>query len=124
MLDNRLFTYKATCYNVVDGDTIDVTIDLGWDTWKRQRLRLLNVDTFERGHEKHHEATQFTENKVLGKSIIIQSKELDSFGRSLAIVWYKDTDEYRLLSNDIIDNNYHKPMSKWNNYIENPEQLL
>ena len=30
---------------VVDGDTIDVTLDLGFDVCTRQRVRLLSIDT-------------------------------------------------------------------------------
>ena len=32
------FTYKATVERVVDGDTVDALIDLGFDTWKRIRI--------------------------------------------------------------------------------------
>lgn len=124
MLENHLYTYKATCYNVVDGDTIDATVDMGWNTWKKQRIRLLFTDTVERKHKDYNKAKEFTEEKILGKDIIIQSKELDSFGRSLAIVWYKDGKEYKLLSNDINMSGYAKEGSRWNVYIEHPEKLL
>ena len=31
MIENNLYTFKANCYGVVDGDTIDVMIDFGFD---------------------------------------------------------------------------------------------
>lgn len=40
-----MYEYKAICTHVVDGDTIDVLIDLGLGILTRQRLRLLDVDT-------------------------------------------------------------------------------
>lgn len=54
---NNLYTYKATCTNVVDGDTIDILIDYGFDTYAKRRVRLLGVDTPERGQDKFKEAT-------------------------------------------------------------------
>ena len=47
---------RKSCYNfrvveinrVVDGDTIDVTIDLGFDLFKKERVRVAGVDTPEK----------------------------------------------------------------------------
>ena len=58
---------RKSCYNfrvvkinrVVDGDTIDVTIDLGFDLMKKERVRIAGVDTPEK-------RTRDKEEKVLG----------------------------------------------------------
>ena len=58
---------RKSCYNfrvtkinrVVDGDTIDVTIDLGFDLYKKERVRIAGVDTPEK-------RTRDKEEKVLG----------------------------------------------------------
>ena len=50
---------RKSCYNfrvikinrVVDGDTIDVTIDLGFDLFKKERVRVAGVDTPEKPQE-------------------------------------------------------------------------
>lgn len=43
-----MYTYKAEVIKVVDGDTIDVDIDLGFGTWQRNvRLRLNRIDAYE-----------------------------------------------------------------------------
>jgi micrococcal nuclease len=43
-----MFTYKAEVVKIVDGDTIDVDIDLGFKTWSRNiRLRLNRIDAYE-----------------------------------------------------------------------------
>ena len=47
---------RKSCYNfrvvsidrVVDGDTIDVTIDLGFDLYKKERVRIAGIDTPEK----------------------------------------------------------------------------
>ena len=44
-----MYTYRSIIKRVVDGDTIDVDIDLGFDVWlKNQRVRLYRVDTPEK----------------------------------------------------------------------------
>tara|TARA_B100000900_G_scaffold324984_1_gene284720 strand:- start:1148 stop:1609 length:462 start_codon:yes stop_codon:yes gene_type:complete len=58
---------RKSCYNfrvteinrVVDGDTIDVTIDLGFDLYKKERVRVAGVDTPEK-------RTRDQEEKILG----------------------------------------------------------
>lgn len=48
------YLYRAEVVSVVDGDTIDVDIDLGFYIWiKKQRIRLLDIDAPEmRGESK------------------------------------------------------------------------
>ena len=58
---------RKSCYNfrvtkinkVVDGDTIDVTIDLGFDLYKKERVRVAGIDTPEK-------RTRNLEEKALG----------------------------------------------------------
>ena len=58
---------RKSCYNfrvikvdkVLDGDTIDVTIDLGFDLYKKERVRIAGVDTPEK-------STKNLEEKALG----------------------------------------------------------
>ena len=40
-----MYTYNATVTKVVDGDTIDALVDLGFDTWKQVRIRLNGINT-------------------------------------------------------------------------------
>ena len=39
--------YSAKIVRVVDGDTADAMIDLGFDTWVKKRIRFYGVDTWE-----------------------------------------------------------------------------
>jgi len=48
-----LFEYRATVHRIVDGDTFDLDVDLGFGVMMRQRVRLARVDTWEvRGEER------------------------------------------------------------------------
>ena len=52
-----MHTYFCTLDRVVDGDTVDVIVDYGFNLKQKQRIRLLHVDTPERGEEGFSEAT-------------------------------------------------------------------
>jgi len=41
------YIYKAKLERVVDGDTVDALIDLGFDTWVKKRIRYKGIDTWE-----------------------------------------------------------------------------
>lgn len=113
MIDiNNLYTYKATCTNVVDGDTLDILLDCGFDTYAKRRVRLLGVDTPERGQENYKEATALTRSCVENKDIYVQTYKSDVFGRYLANVWYEDG-KY-CLNDELRNAGLLKPKSKWN----------
>ena len=38
------YIYQATLERVVDGDTVDIVIDLGFSTFRKERIRLYGVD--------------------------------------------------------------------------------
>lgn len=76
----------ATCTNVVDGDTMDVVIDIGFDFFTMQRLRLYGIDTPERGQAGYFEAKDFVEISCLSKEVQVITYEKDSFGRWLSTV--------------------------------------
>ena len=40
-----MYTYNIKLDRVIDGDTIDANIDLGFDVWVKKRVRFLGVDT-------------------------------------------------------------------------------
>ena len=41
-----MYEYKAKLVKVVDGDTVDVDIDLGFGVWlKNERVRIMGIDT-------------------------------------------------------------------------------
>ena len=40
-----MFRYNAELDRVIDGDTVDAIIDLGFDTWKKTRIRFYGINT-------------------------------------------------------------------------------
>ena len=89
-----LYRYKAHVDSVYDGDTITVTIDLGFKVQLvKAKLRLLGVDTPElRGgteltKKAGYEARDFVRDLCLGKDVLIHSVKKGKYGRFLAHVW-------------------------------------
>jgi len=86
-----MYEYKATIIKVVDGDTVDVDIDLGFDTWlHNQRIRLYGVDTPEcRQRDKARKAhgllakAYVQKALIVGRTYALTTKEKGKFGRFL-----------------------------------------
>ena len=87
----------------MDGDTIDVSIDLGFKISTRQRLRLARVDTPERGQDKFVEAKKFVENLVLGQKVTIRTEKVSKWGYYLAEVITEKNENVSdvLIANDL-----------------------
>jgi len=94
-----MYEYKALVTNVVDGDTVDCLIDLGFDITYKARVRLYNIDTPESRTRNLVEkkeglrAKKFTQTRVLGQKVVIKT-HLDKkgkYGRLLADIFYKDS---------------------------------
>ena len=62
------FTYRGTVTHVVDGDTLDVRLASG----KLERIRLIGIDTAERGACFSAQATERTRRLALSKPVILR----------------------------------------------------
>jgi len=85
-----VYEYHAEVVRWVDGDTVDLAVDLGFGVSKADRFRLYGIDTPERGEPGHNEATAFCMGAApAGSLVTIQSlKPLsqDKYGRWLAML--------------------------------------
>ena len=61
--------YSCKLVRVVDGDTCDAMIDLGFDTWVKKRIRFYGVDTWE-------SRTRNKEEKIKGLAAKAYTKDL------------------------------------------------
>ena len=86
-----MFEYKCVITKIIDGDTVDVDIDLGFDCWlRKQRIRLYGIDTPEsRTRDKQEKryglaAKRFVMDFIpVGSSAILKTKEKGKYGRYL-----------------------------------------
>ena len=94
-----MYTYRAKLDRVIDGDTIDVNIDLGFDISVKKRVRFSGINTPE-------SRTRDLEEKKLGlaakdrvqsildenTSFIVESKKIGKFGRVLGEIFINTVD--------------------------------
>jgi len=105
-----MYTYKAKVKRVIDGDTLDLVVDLGFEILTTQRVRLFGVDTPETRtkdlEEKAlgKEAKEFVKLKVKGskKRIEITSEERGKFGRYLTMLYYFEHGQKYCLNKELI----------------------
>ena len=115
-----MFEYFCKVTRVVDGDTIDVEVDLGFDIIHRARVRMMGIDTPE-------SRTRNKAEKVLGLASKARLKELlanrrvkletskegkGKLGRILATVWTSDkkgVEEYVNINEKLIEEGHARP---------------
>lgn len=85
-----MYRYKCTLSKVVDGDTMDFMVDLGFKVYAKIRVRLVDIDVYERSTDKGKEATAFCKEWFEGKDIEIETYKTGKYGRWLAHVYCGD----------------------------------
>ena len=93
--------YSAKVVRVVDGDTCDALIDLGFDTWVKKRIRFYGVDTWEsrtrnleekkKGLAAKDYVKDLLENSDEGK-FLLKSHGVGKYGRVLGELFVKGND--------------------------------
>lgn len=79
-----MYEYRCKILRIVDGDTVDVDIDLGFDIWMhRERIRILGIDTPE-------SRTRDLEEKAFGLAAKQYVKDLMPIGSQQIIKTQKD----------------------------------
>jgi endonuclease YncB( thermonuclease family) len=91
---SRIHIYQAKIVEVVDGDTFDLMIDLGFNTFTKQRMRLYGIDAPEMRTQAGKDLRVSMVTKHLFSHVIVQSVEApkskqfrDKYGRFLAVVY-------------------------------------
>ncbi len=106
------FTDSESIYvkRVIDGDTIVAG---------NQTIRMLGMNTPEKGEKYYSEAKEFLENKILGEkiSLVFGKEKTDRYGRTLAYVFLNGKN----INLELVENgfaNYYFPSGKNKNYLD------
>lgn len=81
-----MYNYSATIIRWIDGDTVDMRVDLGFRMFAETRFRLYGINTPEHGQPNFHEATTFANTMApVGATVQVSTyKEPEKYGRWLA----------------------------------------
>jgi len=91
------YRYRATILDIVDGDTFDAMVDLGFESFQRKRFRVYGIDTPERGSDKWAAARADLQKLLLrGNNLRIATfkDRRDKYGRYVADVVILDRHGY------------------------------
>ncbi|MCB9758362.1 MAG: thermonuclease family protein [Alphaproteobacteria bacterium] len=87
-----MYEYQAKVDRIIDGDTIDLLVDLGFYTSTLMRVRLRGVDAPEvRGVERPEGllSTAFVNEQIpAGTKVLIRTYKIGKFGRYIADILY------------------------------------
>lgn len=96
-----MYEYKATIHRIIDGDTVDVTIDLGFEMTTKQRIRLYGINTPETRTRDLEEKKRGKASKARllelinsgDRQIILQTLKRGKYGRILGKLLHPETRE-------------------------------
>ena len=90
-----MYEYKCKVLRVVDGDTVDIDIDLGFGIWMhKERVRMMGIDTPESRTRDLAEKKLGLQAKELLKELtkdgfVLESQGRGKYGRILGVLWDK-----------------------------------
>jgi endonuclease YncB( thermonuclease family) len=104
-IEQKLYTYSAEVLKVVDADTLELDIDVGFNTWMKHKVRLRGINCPELKTKKGEKAKKFVEkeltdsahasdairyplNAIRSTQVIIRTYRTEKFGRYLVDLWY------------------------------------
>mgnify|MGYP003131845848 FL=1 len=112
------YVYRGKLERVVDGDTIDALIDVGFDIWIKKRIRYKGIDCWESRtrdlEEKKKGLAAKERNKELLKSVSskpglfrLKSYGVGKYGRVLGEIFIEDTEGKQYSINETLINEGH-----------------
>jgi micrococcal nuclease len=97
------YIYRGKLDRVVDGDTVDALIDVGFDIWVKKRIRYKGIDTWESRTRDLAEKAKGLEAKARNKELLMEvsskpgyfrlkSYGVGKYGRVLGEIFIEDKD--------------------------------
>jgi len=89
-----MYEYNAICIRVIDGDTIDARVDLGFSVWIECRVRLEGIDAPETRTKNLEEKQAGLKTKAFlqaimdecGHKFVLKSHGVGKYGRCLGTI--------------------------------------
>ena len=112
------YIYRGKLERVVDGDTIDALIDVGFDIWIKKRIRYSGIDTWESRTRDLAEKAKGLEAKARNKELLMEvsskpgyfrlkSFGVGKYGRVLGEIFIQDENKNTIFINNQLINEGH-----------------
>jgi len=107
------YIYRAKLDRVVDGDTIDALIDVGFDIWVKKRIRYMGIDTWESRTRDLEEKAKGLKAKERNKELLekvsskpgffrLKSHGVGKYGRVLGEIFIMDAEGVQMNINQTL----------------------
>lgn len=104
------YIYRGKLERVVDGDTIDALIDVGFDVWVKKRIRYKGIDTWESRTRNLEEKAKGLQAKARNKELLeivsdkpgyflLKSYGVGKYGRVLGEIFIRDAKGTEMMVN-------------------------
>jgi micrococcal nuclease len=105
-----MYEYEIKVQKVIDGDTIDVLFDVGFNMFREERIRLAGIDTPETASKDKREKSMGNEAKIFAaewlrgkKTLSANTTKDDKYGRILAKIY---DEEGKCLNEEMVAKGY------------------
>lgn len=100
--------YFGQIIRVIDGDTFEVLIELGFGVTQKFHVRLDGIDTPEKSTTEGQKAKEYVRELIEGKAVILTDSGAEKYGRARAKIELMDgTDLTQFLISKNIGIEYH-----------------
>ena len=107
------YIYRGKLERVVDGDTIDALIDVGFDIWVKKRIRYKGIDTWESRTRNLAEKAKGLEAKARNKELLevvsdkpgyfrLKSYGVGKYGRVLGELFIRNAEGTEMMINETL----------------------
>ena len=105
------YIYRGKLERVIDGDTIDALIDVGFDIWVKKRIRYKGIDAWESRTRNLEEKAKGLEAKARNKELLMEvsdkpgyfllrSHGVGKYGRVLGEIYIRDAEGNEIMVNE------------------------
>ena len=112
------YIYRAKLDRVIDGDTVDAMIDVGFDIWIKKRIRYMGIDTWESRTRDLDEKKKGLAAKARNKDLLLNVSEkpgyfrlkshgVGKYGRVLGELFIQDAEGVQYNINETLVNEGH-----------------
>lgn len=119
-------SYMAHVSHVHDGDTLQVRVDLGFDTFRDITIRLDGIDAPELPTPEGIRSRNFLRDLLFEKNVDIETRgKNEKYGRLLATVWFEGVNVNQLLVDKGLARPYHgERREPVQSAIQNPQSKI
>lgn len=99
------YKYKARIIRVIDGDTVEAIVDLGFGISRKDIFRLAGINA----PEHDQSSTLFLAGALADKNVVIESHKAEKYGRWLSTLWIQIDSGWQSVNQMLIDGGFAVP---------------